>query len=337
MAIRLDVRLGNPSSPTQSTSLLCTAKMNAPNATETASRSPEPSVSGGSLLLRRNQATPASVPQTQQAPDASQKQSAPNATENSGESISNDAANRDQQQYIEHLKQRLRQSQALAALGELTSTATHEFNNVLMTVINYAQLGVRHRDDATRDKALAKILEASQRAAKITKTILAQAKNRSASLEPTELGPIIDDTLVLLERELNKYRIMVTKEIASDAEPVIASGNDLQRVLLNLIINARQAMGQDGELVIRLRNSSETGFVELVVRDSGSGIPPETLPHIFEPFFSTKSGPDESGKGGTGLGLAACKEIIDAHQGRIRVDSSLGKGTAFTIRLPKAA
>ena len=335
--------------------------MNAPNATETVSASQEQSVSGGSLLLRRKQASTASgtsVPPEQRPMSGSQhitertrsvptrseqnpNQPSPNqpspSPQSGSEPNANDLANRDQQQYIEHLKQRLRQSQALAALGELTSTATHEFNNVLMTVINYAQLGVRHRDDATRDKALAKILEASQRAAKITKTILAQAKNRSASLEPTELGPIIEDTLVLLERELNKYRIIVTKEIASDVDPVIASGNDLQRVLLNLIINARQAMGQNGELVIRLRNSSETGFVELVVRDSGSGIPPATLPHIFEPFFSTKSGPDESGKGGTGLGLAACKEIIDAHQGRIRVDSSLGKGTAFTIRLPKAA
>ena len=80
--------------------------------------------------------------------------------------------------------------------------------------------------------------------------------------------------------------------------------------------------------------SSEQGWVELTVRDTGCGIAKETLPSIFAPFYSTKAGPDESGKGGTGLGLAACKENIDAHQGRIRVESTVGRGTAFIIRLP---
>lgn len=224
----------------------------------------------------------------------------------------------------------------MAALGELTSTATHEFNNVLMTIINYARLGIRNRDDATRDKALDKILTASERAAKITGTILAQARNRSESFEATDLASLTQDTLVLLEREMNKYRISVTTEFAPDAAHALASGNQIQRVLLNLLINARQAMSEGGSLLIRLKNSNEAGLVELSVRDSGSGIPPETLPHIFDSFFSTKSGPDESGKGGTGLGLAACKEIIDAHRGKIRVESSVGVGTAFTIRLPKA-
>src|SRR5690606_32332514 len=80
----------------------------------------------------------------------------------------------------------------------------------------------------------------------------------------------------------------------------------------------------------------QSGEVVLTVRDTGSGIPRDQLPRIFEPFFSTKTGPDESGKGGTGLGLSACKEIIDAHQGRIRVESTVGRGTAFLIRLRAA-
>ncbi|MEO1618336.1 MAG: ATP-binding protein [Planctomycetota bacterium] len=234
------------------------------------------------------------------------------------------------------LKAQLKQSQAMAALGELTSTATHEFNNVLMTVINYARLGIRNRDDASRDKALSKILEASERAAKITGTILAQARNRSESLEPTDLASIIQDTLVLLEREMSKYRVSVTCHFEPGTSKALASGNQIQRVLLNLLINARQAMPDGGELTIQLQNSEQAEFVEFVIRDSGCGMPPETLRHIFDAFYSTKSGPDESGKGGTGLGLAACKEIIDAHHGKIRVESSVGVGTAFTIRLPKA-
>jgi signal transduction histidine kinase len=248
--------------------------------------------------------------------------------------LSADSHRADEQRQIQYLKCELRKMQSLAALGELTGTATHEFNNVLMTIINYAKLGLRNRDDASRDKALTKILAASERAAKITTTILAQARNRSESLEPTDLGQIIDDSLVLLEREMRKYRISVETEIDDTTPMALASGNQIQRVILNLLINARQSMDEGGTILIRLAPSSESGFVELIVRDTGSGIPQETLPHIFDAFYSTKDGPDESGKGGTGLGLAACKEIIDAHQGRIRVESTVGRGTAFIIRLP---
>lgn len=241
----------------------------------------------------------------------------------------------DQQMHIQYLKNELRKMQSLAALGELTGTATHEFNNVLMTIMNYAKLGIRNRDDASRDKALQKILDASERAAKITATILAQARNRSESFEPTDLGGIVEDSLVLLEREMRKYRIAVETELDPSTPAAMASGNQIQRVLLNLLINARQSMPDGGSIQIRL-SASEDGMVEIAVRDSGSGIPKESLPHIFDAFYSTKEGPDDSGKGGTGLGLAACKEIIDAHQGRIRVQSTLGRGTAFIIRLPAA-
>ena len=111
-------------------------------------------------------------------------------------------------------------------------------------------------------------------------------------------------------------------------------GNQIQQVVLNLLINARQAMPDGGRLVIRLKSSEAGEFVDLSVRDYGTGMPEETLRQIFDPYFSTKSGPDESGKGGTGLGLSTCKKIIEAHGGKIRVESSLGKGTCFTLRFP---
>ncbi len=140
---------------------------------------------------------------------------------------------------------------------------------------------------------------------------------------------------MLLEREMRKYRIAIETELDPATPTAMASGNQIQRVLLNLLINARQSMPEGGTILIRLA-PSEDGMVELAVRDSGSGIPRESLPHIFDAFYSTKEGPDESGKGGTGLGLAACKDVIDAHQGRIRVQSTLGRGTAFIIRIPEA-
>jgi signal transduction histidine kinase len=237
------------------------------------------------------------------------------------------------QQQIDALKQQLVQAQKLTALGELVSTTTHEFNNVLTTIINYAKMGLRHKDNATREKAFDKILTASNRAAKITSTVLGVARNRSANQEPTNLTQLVADTLVLLEREMNKYRIAVDTSFQTIPQAYV-NGNQIQQVLLNLLINARQAMPSGGRLMIKLSHDVENDMIDLVVRDSGSGIPPEVLPRIFDSFFTTKQGPDATGKGGTGLGLAMCRDIIESHHGRIRVDSTVGKGTAFTLKLP---
>jgi len=239
------------------------------------------------------------------------------------------------QQQIEILKQQLAQAQRLTALGELVGTTTHEFNNVLMTIINYAKLGMRHKDSVTREKAFEKILAAGNRAAKITNTVLGLARRRSAGQEPTDLVELVENTLVLLQREMNKYRVAVDTHFQPIPEAYV-DANQIQQVLLNLLINARQAMPRGGRLSIRLSHDAENDMIDLVVRDYGCGIPPEMLPRIFDSFFTTKSGPDASGKGGTGLGLSMCRDIIEAHQGRIRVDSTVGKGTAFTLKLPTA-
>jgi len=236
---------------------------------------------------------------------------------------------------IAALEQQLVRSQRLAALGELLSTTTHEFNNVLMGILNYAQMAQRHKDEATRDKYIDKILAAAKRASKITSSILAAARNRSGGLEPTNLKKIVEDTLVLLERELSKYRISLEPHL-TDVREVSAMGNPIQQVLLNLLINARQAMPNGGRLILRLEHDAAAGTVDLVVRDTGTGIPAGKLPRIFEPYYTTKSGPDETGMGGTGLGLSSCRQIIEAHHGRIRVESTVGVGTQFTIKLPVA-
>lgn len=237
------------------------------------------------------------------------------------------------EEQVAMLQQQLAHAQKLTALGELASTTTHEFNNVLMTIINYAKMGLRHKDDATRDKSFQKILAAGERAAKITNAVLGVARNRSDSFEPTDLAAIINESLVLLEREMRKYRIGVDTQLAP-VPPANAVGNQIQQVLLNLLINARQAMPDGGHVYIKLEHDAASDMIELVVRDTGGGIPPEKLRRIFDPFFSTKTGPDSSGKGGTGLGLSACRNIIESHRGRIRVESKVGVGTAFAIKLP---
>ena len=239
------------------------------------------------------------------------------------------------EEQVSQLRQQLMQAQKMTALGELVSTTTHEFNNVLMTILNYAQLGLRHKDEATRDKALEKILAAGQRAAKITNAVLGMARNRGNTLEPTNLVKLIEDSMVLLDREMNKYRIRVETQFNAVPE-VLANGNQIQQVLLNLLINARQAMPNGGQILIKLEHDPAADMVDLVVRDSGNGIPADKLQRIFEPFFTTKAGPDASGKGGTGLGLSSCRTIIESHRGRIRVESTVGRGTAFIIKLPVA-
>lgn len=241
-----------------------------------------------------------------------------------------------QEAKIYQLQQELIQAQRMAALGELVSTTTHEFNNILMTILNYAKLGLRHKDDATREKALNKILAAAGRAEKITSSVLGMARNRNEDFAPTDLQPLIEQSLILLEREMRKYRVTVRREFA-EVPPVRAIGNQIQQVLLNLMTNARQAMPSGGELVLGLTHDEQHQMVDLTIRDSGSGIARDQLPRIFDRYFSTKSGPDATGKGGTGVGLSTCRDIVEAHQGRIRVESTVGKGTAFTIKLPVLA
>jgi signal transduction histidine kinase len=237
------------------------------------------------------------------------------------------------EQQIAMLKEQLAQAEKLTALGELVSTTTHEFNNVLMTIINYAKMGMRHQDKPTRDKSFEKILAAGNRAARITHGILGFARNRSAGQEPTDMAKLVDDVLMLLEREMSKYRVAVDRQIAEVPRAMVNS-NQIQQVVLNLLVNARQAMPNGGQIVVRLAHDASAGTVDLMIRDSGSGIPTDKLPRIFDRFYTTKQGPDASGKGGTGLGLAFCRDVIEAHHGRIRVESTVGRGTAFTLKLP---
>ena len=233
------------------------------------------------------------------------------------------------------LRREVLEARKAATLGDLLGTTTHEFNNALTTILNYAKLGLRHRDAPTRDKALERILSAGTRAAKITASILGMARRGTTRMEPVHLEALLEEALVLLEREMTKYRVQVEREY-SPVPPVTANPGQVQQVLINLLVNARQAMPQGGRLIIRLPRDSGAGFVDLCVRDTGCGMTPDVMRRMFEAHFSTKSGPDETGKGGTGLGLSACREIVEAHQGRIRVESAPGKGTAITIRLPLA-
>lgn len=233
----------------------------------------------------------------------------------------------------DQLRQQLLQAQRLSSVGALASSVAHEFNNILTTVINYAKLALRpEADDAAKTQALEKILKGSNRAATIISSMLGFARNSSSQRQMTDLVALLEEVLVLVEKDLSKHRVQLeTKYHGRPHAPVVPA--QVEQVLLNLIINGRQAMPRGGRMKIEVRENVATQMAEIRISDSGIGIPPERLRMIFEPFFTTKE-PDEHGHGGTGLGLSVCRQIIEQHNGRIRVESLVGRGSTFTVKLP---
>lgn len=233
----------------------------------------------------------------------------------------------------EQLRAQLLQAQRLSSVGALASSVAHEFNNILTTIINYAKLALRPRAvDADRVQALEKILKSGQRAATIINSMLGFARNNAILRQPTDLVALVEELLLLVDKDMSKHQIRVEKRYQGrPTAPVIPA--QIEQVILNLILNARQAMPGGGRLKIDVRHNTRTNMAEIRVVDSGCGISPEKLRRIFEPFYTTKQ-PDDQGHGGTGLGLSVCRQIIEQHHGRIRVESLVGKGSTFTVKLP---
>lgn len=240
----------------------------------------------------------------------------------------------DLEQQLKRMEDQLFQAQRLSSVGALASSITHEFNNILTTVINYAKMGLRHTDDTTRTKAFDRILNASQRASRITTGMLAYARNNSDRQEPADLKRLLEDVMVLVQKDLQMHRIGVDIDAPSSVWANVNS-SQIQQLLMNLIVNARQAMSEHGRLKLIVRDNAADGWAEISVGDTGCGISQDQLQHIFEAFYTTKKA-DARGQGGTGLGLSLCRRIIEAHNGRIRVESEVGRGTTFTLKLPRS-
>jgi signal transduction histidine kinase len=233
----------------------------------------------------------------------------------------------------DQLRQQLLQAQRLSSMGTLASSVAHEFNNILTTIINYAKLGLRGQgNERAHTEALEKILKGSQRAATIVNSMLGFARNNASQRTMVDLVDLVEEALVLTEKDLSKHQVQVEKRYQAHLS-VPAVAGQIEQILLNLIINARQAMPKGGRLRIEVCKNAAAHMAEIRVSDTGVGIPPNQLRLIFEPFYSTKA-PDENGHGGSGLGLSVCRQIIEHHQGRIRVESVVGKGSTFTVKLP---
>jgi len=267
---------------------------------------------------------------------------------------------RDNENRIAELEGQLIGTQKLATLGTMACLVAHEFNNILSPMINYAELALRHEDDQPlMRKALAKTIQHGNRAAAIIESMLGLVRDHNQQSQAVEVAALVEDCLQCLGRDLAKDRIKVSLAIPSDLQ-AYGVPSQLQQVLLNLIINARQAMltcggalvigahpvragegdasgGAKGEGVedrVEQAGSRTSGWVDIYIKDTGCGIEAEIAERIFEPFFSTKADASRPDARGTGLGLAVCKQIIEAHQGCITLESTPGEGTTFTLRLP---
>jgi signal transduction histidine kinase len=240
-----------------------------------------------------------------------------------------------QAEAIEALRRQVIALQRISSLGVLAGGVFHELNNALTPILNYAKLGLRNPDPAYRERALTQIVEAAQRAATITRGMLGLSRPGGSldHREPTDMVRLVREVVALVEKDLAKHRVRLDLKLVGEPWARVHPAQ-IQQVLLNLLINARQAMPEGGTVRVRLGLDAAGRRVELSVADTGVGIAAGDLRRIFEPFYSTKTSPDAAGQGGTGLGLAVCRDIVEAHHGRLRAESRLGQGSIFTLILP---
>jgi len=233
------------------------------------------------------------------------------------------------------LQDELRQSEKLAALGHTISGVAHELNNPLATILSWAERLAALPGDERMRRGLGVILSESERAARIVRQLLTVARKRQSTRGMVDVTRIARESLTLRTHDLRAQNIQVIDALATGLPAVFADGHQLKQVLLNLIINAEQAMRSAhgrGVLVVRSWHAPAEGLVLVEVSDDGPGVPSEVEGRIFDPFFTTK----DVGQG-TGLGLSVAYALMREHGGRLRVSSPATGGATFVMELPAAA
>ena len=239
------------------------------------------------------------------------------------------------------LEEQLRQSQKMEAIGQLAGGVAHDFNNILTIILGHATLLTMSALDPKALASASQIKQASERAAGLTRQLLAFGRKQIVNPRPLDLNRVVGGMTEMLGRLLGED-IALQLNFSSEPAVIEADPTMLEQILLNLAVNSRDAMPRGGRLAIRIMHceidtnhirkyieASQGRYVCLSHTDTGSGIPPENLTRIFEPFFTTK----ELGKG-TGLGLATVYGIVKQHKGWIEVESEINRGTTFQIYLP---
>ena len=230
---------------------------------------------------------------------------------------------------LRETQEKLLQSEKLAAMGRLTSQIAHELNNPLYGIMNTLELLKTEIAPKTkRRKVLDMALSETVRLTELLRKMLRFSKPEEEEKQPTDVNTILDEILLLVRKQLQENSIRISSSFANDLGKVYASRNQLRQVFLNMISNARHAMPDGGTLTIKTMAKRDNIHTEIT--DTGIGIREEDMDKIFDAFFTTKDGVKD-----VGLGLSVCYGFIEEHGGDIRVSSTLGSGTTFTIILPK--
>ena len=230
------------------------------------------------------------------------------------------------------LEAQLAQSDKLSSIGLLAAGVAHEINTPLAVISSYAQmLHKQMKGDTRMGPLLERITQQSFRASEIANGLLNFSRTSTTEMRETDLNQVIRDTLTLVEHQMKTAGITVAMGLETELPRIQGNPGKLQQVFLNLLLNAKDAMPQGGELRV---GTTANGHVEATIADSGAGIAPEHLKRIYDPFFTTKSAPKPGERRGTGLGLSVSYGIIQEHAGKIHVESTLGVGTTFHLEFP---
>lgn len=231
---------------------------------------------------------------------------------------------------ISRQQEALQQSEKMAALGGLLAGVAHELNNPLSVVVGQATLLIESGAEPKTVTRAEKIYKAADRCSRIVKSFLALARRKPPEHKPVALNELVQAALELLGFQIRTGNIEVKLELASDLANVIGDADQLTQVITNLVLNASQAMdGWNGPRRLTIRSHNDKNRVVLSVADTGPGVPLDIRSRVFEPFFTTKSA-----KGGTGVGLSLCLNIVASHGGQVMIEDTQGGGATFVVDLP---
>ncbi|MBE2249927.1 MAG: HAMP domain-containing protein [Myxococcus sp.] len=220
------------------------------------------------------------------------------------------------------------QSEKLSAIGELAASVAHEVKNPMVGILGFAQLG-KEADSMSEAKEYFGLIESDTlRANKILQTLLEFARPPEMDMEPLEVNEVVQGALQLCQHQLQMQGVKVATSLGDGLGGILGNNNQLRQVLLNLMMNAGQAMAESATKRVTVSTVVDGDFAKVLVADTGPGIPPEVMQNLFKPFFTTKR------RGlGTGLGLSVSRSIIEAHKGTLTAESAPG-GATFIVRLP---
>lgn len=226
---------------------------------------------------------------------------------------------------MERLEQETRQTEKLKAVATLAAGMAHEIKNPLASLKTFAEYLPQKYDDPTfREKFSRIVSQEVERINALVKNLLEFAKPSRPASKPTRLSPVIDETLALLQGALAQKRIEVVRRYAA-RDDVVVDPAQMKQVFLNVILNSIEAMDPQG--ILAISTAARNGHLDVLVSDTGPGITDKELPHVFDPFYTTKTS-------GTGLGLSVVHSIIKEHGGRVTIESDIGRGTTVKIQLP---